>query len=88
MDTMDGYSSQLMSANKNSPHCSLAVIPHPVMSLIGNLGTPDYAALYLVQSDVMEEVKERGGYFDGTVGVVDVSDHQQQSQRSRFCKSG
>jgi hypothetical protein len=49
----------------------LTVIPYALMSLInllGNILTPDYHALYLVASDVMDEAMRRGARFDGVVG--------------------
>jgi hypothetical protein len=49
----------------------LTVIPYALMSLvnlIGSLVTPDYHALHLVASDVMEEAIRRGACFDGVVG--------------------
>lgn len=49
----------------------LTVIPYALMSLvnlIGSLVTPDYPALYLVASDVMDEAIRRGACFDGVVG--------------------
>jgi hypothetical protein len=49
----------------------LTVIPYALMSLInliGSLVTPDYHALHLVASDVMDEAIRRGACFDGVVG--------------------
>jgi hypothetical protein len=49
----------------------LTVFPYALMSLvnlIGNIATPDYHALYLVASDVMDEAIRRGARFDGVVG--------------------
>ncbi|OCL14532.1 hypothetical protein AOQ84DRAFT_26150 [Glonium stellatum] len=52
----------------------LTVAPYAVMSivnLIGNLCCPDYPALYLVESSIMDEARQRPlGYFSGTVGRV------------------
>jgi hypothetical protein len=47
-----------------------------LINLAGNLLTPDYQALYLVSSSVMDEAKLRGANFDGVVGrlVEDSSD--------------
>lgn len=50
---------------------ALTVTPYAVMSLVNLLGTaltPTYPALYIVQSDIMEEAKRRGADFDGVVG--------------------
>jgi hypothetical protein len=50
---------------------ALTVIPYALMSfvnLLGNLLTPDYHALYLVGSDVMDEAISRGAQFDGVIG--------------------
>jgi hypothetical protein len=51
----------------------LTVIPYLVMSLVNllaNICTPDYPLIYMVHSEVMEEVKNRGVWFDGTVGEI------------------
>jgi hypothetical protein len=50
---------------------ALTVVPYALMSLInlvGNVLTPDYQALYLVASEVMDEAILRGAQFDGVVG--------------------
>jgi hypothetical protein len=47
------------------------VIPYALMSfvnLLGNMLVPDYNALYLIGSDVMDEAIRRGARFDGVVG--------------------
>lgn len=49
----------------------ITVVPYALMSLVnllGNILTPDYHALYLVGSDVMDEAIRRGARFDGVVG--------------------
>jgi hypothetical protein len=49
----------------------LTVIPYALMSfvnLLGNMLVPDYHALYLIGSDVMDEAIRRGARFDGVVG--------------------
>jgi hypothetical protein len=50
----------------------LTVSPYLVMSvvnLIGNLISPEYSTMYLVNSSIMEEATRRPGcYFDGVVG--------------------
>lgn len=52
----------------------LTVAPYAVMSvlnLFGNLVTPDYPKLYLVESEVMGEAKQReGAKFDYVVGRI------------------
>ncbi|KAI0897872.1 hypothetical protein F4806DRAFT_379711 [Annulohypoxylon nitens] len=51
----------------------LTVTPYLVMSIInlmGNLVTPEYASLYMVRSDVMEEARKRGAVIDGEVGEI------------------
>lgn len=58
---------------------ALTVIPYAVMSAVnffGNMLTPDYQALYLVGSEVMDEAIRRGARFDGVAGrlVVDTED--------------
>jgi len=52
----------------------LTVIPYAVMSivnLIANIVTPDYPFLYMVRSDVMKELENKGYCFDGTVGTIE-----------------
>jgi hypothetical protein len=49
----------------------LTVFPYALMSfvnLLSNMLTPDYYALYLIGSDVMDEAIRRGARFDGVVG--------------------
>ncbi|KAI0885161.1 uncharacterized protein GGS22DRAFT_139616 [Annulohypoxylon maeteangense] len=56
----------------------LTVTPYLVMSiinLIGNLVTPEYAALYMVRSDVMKEARGRGAVIDGEVGEIIPDDY-------------
>ena len=51
----------------------LTVAPYAVMSVvnfIGNLCTPDYAALHLLHSDDLEEARRRGISIDGAVGKL------------------
>ena len=51
----------------------LTVAPYAVMSivnLIGNMLTPDYAALHLVRSHDLEEAVRRGKQMDATVGKL------------------
>lgn len=53
---------------------ALTAVPYALMSLInlaGNLVTPDYQALYLVGSEVMDEAIRRGCRFDGVVGRLE-----------------
>ncbi|KAE9374112.1 hypothetical protein N431DRAFT_481414 [Stipitochalara longipes BDJ] len=48
-------------------------LPYAVMSFcngISNLLTPDYARLYMVHSEIMEEAEKAGGAFDGVVGRI------------------
>ncbi|PMD14889.1 hypothetical protein NA56DRAFT_754538 [Hyaloscypha hepaticicola] len=48
-------------------------LPYAVMSFcngISNLLTPNYARLYMVHSEIMDEAEEAGGAFDGVVGRV------------------
>ena len=53
---------------------SLTVAPYVVMSvinLVGGLLAPVYPALFLVRSDVMDEIEHQyGRFFDGTVGTL------------------
>lgn len=58
---------------------SLTVLPYAIMSfinLIGNLVTPNYSAIYMIRSEVMDEATARGGKFDGVIGIVPtIDDH-------------
>ena len=52
----------------------LTVAPYAVMSivnLIGNLCTPDYAALHIVRSPDLVEADKRGEQTDAVIGVID-----------------
>lgn len=57
---------------------SLSVLPYAIMSLfnlLGGLLTPEYSALTMVHSDVMDEAIKRGAQFDGVMGgLVSVAD--------------
>ena len=52
----------------------LTVAPYLVMSiinLIGTLLTPDYSTVFMVESEIMEEARQReGAYFGGAVGKL------------------
>ncbi|KAH8702792.1 hypothetical protein GQ44DRAFT_778475 [Phaeosphaeriaceae sp. PMI808] len=51
----------------------LTVAPYAVMSimnLLGNLCRPEYPSLYMVESSIMDEARQRGGLFDGAVGRI------------------
>jgi hypothetical protein len=41
-----------------------------IVNFVGNMVTPDYQSVYLVNSAELEEAKARGGNFDGTVGKI------------------
>jgi hypothetical protein len=41
------------------------------VNLLGNLATPSYSAIYLVQTDIMVEASHRGGYFEGVIGTLE-----------------
>ncbi|KAL1591328.1 hypothetical protein SLS60_012072 [Paraconiothyrium brasiliense] len=52
---------------------SFVPVPYAIMSLINgvsHLFSPDYPAIYMVSSNVMEEAKDAGGSFDGVIGHV------------------
>lgn len=60
----------------------LTVTPYLIMSLLNLLGqlfTPDYPQLYLVQNPEMEEAKRRGGYFDGVIGSLSIPERDLES---------
>jgi hypothetical protein len=51
----------------------LTVAPYLVMSRVNSISivlTPDYSAVYLVRTDIMEEAKRHQGHFDGVVGQI------------------
>ena len=53
---------------------ALTVAPYALMSLVNLTSTaltPTYPALYMVDSDIMEEARRRGSHFDGVVGRLD-----------------
>ena len=54
----------------------LSAIPYLLMSgmnLLANMVTPDYGALFMLRSEVMDEAEQRGYKFDGTVGRLDIA---------------
>ncbi|KAM0302176.1 hypothetical protein ACHAO8_011611 [Botrytis cinerea] len=62
----------------------LTVVPYAIMSLvnlISALVTPDYPALFMVGSDIMDEAIRRGAMFDGVVGRL-VLDPQPTTQKA------
>ncbi|KAL9610498.1 MAG: hypothetical protein Q9167_004807 [Letrouitia subvulpina] len=63
----------------------LTVTPYSVMSFINlcaSLLTPDYATMYLVDSDIMVEARKRGGRFEGVVGLA-VTDKSRAAANGR-----
>lgn len=57
---------------------SLTVIPYALMTavnLIALLVTPNYPAIYMLESSIMDEARKRGGLFGGTVGILDEVDY-------------
>ena len=51
----------------------LTIIPYLVMTVfnfISNICTADYDCLYMVETLVMDEARERGGMFEGTVAAT------------------
>ncbi|MCJ1240753.1 hypothetical protein MMC14_008757 [Varicellaria rhodocarpa] len=57
----------------------LTVAPYLVMSLVNLINTvltPDYPAVYMIKSTVMDEASSRGGYFKGTIGTIEQPDTQ------------
>lgn len=71
---------------------SLTVIPYAIMSLVNlmaNLLTPDYPCMYLVHTDTMEEVAERGAKFDGVVGkVAKMNARQRRETKAPYALGG
>lgn len=52
------------------------------LNLAGTLLTPDYATLYLVDSDIMAEARKRGGKFEGIVGKT-MTDKSRATENGR-----
>ena len=49
---------------------ALTVAPYSVMSIVdltGTIVTPTYSTAFLVESDILDEARRRGGYFRGAV---------------------
>ncbi|KAJ7482377.1 hypothetical protein B0H11DRAFT_2418663 [Mycena galericulata] len=71
---------------------ALTVLPYAIMTLINIVGsflTPEYAALHLVQSDVLLEAQERSGTFFGVVGkLVTVTEEQRVASSTEDPCSG
>ncbi|KAF8241333.1 hypothetical protein K440DRAFT_629597 [Wilcoxina mikolae CBS 423.85] len=52
----------------------LTLLPYAIMTLVNILSglfTPSYSSVYMVESTLMKEAENRGGVFEGTVGVLD-----------------
>lgn len=52
---------------------TLTVIPYVLMSLMNSLASlscPEYPTMFLVESEIMDEARRRGGFITGTVGCV------------------
>ncbi|KAF2704797.1 hypothetical protein K504DRAFT_461051 [Pleomassaria siparia CBS 279.74] len=61
----------------------LTVIPYVLMSilnLLGQMSCAEYATLFLIHSDVMDEARKHGGRFDGVIGALRASDKKQTSR--------
>ena len=59
----------------------LTVLPYIVVSIvnfIGSLLTSEYETVYLVHSNVMDEMATRGGVVDGVIGSIQSPDSQEQ----------
>jgi hypothetical protein len=53
---------------------SFVPVPYAIMSLVNGMShlvTPDYPAVYMVSSTVMQEAEEAGGSFCGIIGHVE-----------------
>jgi hypothetical protein len=67
----------------------LTVAPYAIMSVINLLGSllcPEYPALYLVDSEPMQEARKHGGTFDGTITnlAIDMQALQQDSYGASY----
>ena len=62
------------------------VTPYLVMSIVNLLSTilnPSYSTTYMVQSTMMDEAVQRGGYFEGMVGRVEDSDAEYHTKNPK-----
>ena len=66
----------------------LTVAPYLVMSIINLIGTvltPDYSTMFMVESEIMEEARQReGAYFAGAVGKLASKRPSTQSFKATF----
>lgn len=65
----------------------LIVAPYLVMSIVNLLGTiltPTYSTAFLVESEIMDEARRRGGYFRGAVGRLAMPKPAPQSFDAMF----
>ena len=51
-----------------------------IVNLTSTILTPDYSAVYMAKSAVMDEAIRRGGCFHGFVGSIETSDVQNQER--------
>ena len=65
----------------------LTVAPYLVMSIVnltGTILTPTYPTAFLVESEIMDEARRRGGYFRGAVGRLALPESAHQSFDAMF----
>ena len=65
----------------------LTVIPYAIMSFvnfIANILVPEYSALYMVHSDIMDEAEARGAKFDGAVGRLEITPDKKDELELEF----
>lgn len=63
----------------------LTVIPYVIMSIINLISAmvnPEYPALYMVESEIMDEARARGGVFEGTIGRLDADNDSNDPKRT------
>ncbi|KAJ9243892.1 hypothetical protein DTO169E5_2234 [Paecilomyces variotii] len=63
----------------------LTVIPYVIMSIINLISAmvnPEYPALYMVESEIMDEARARGGVFEGTIGRLDADNDSSDPKRT------
>ncbi|KAL1860785.1 hypothetical protein Plec18167_009196 [Paecilomyces lecythidis] len=63
----------------------LTVLPYVIMSIINLISAmvnPVYPALYMVESEIMDEARARGGVFEGTIGRLEAEDDSKDLKRT------
>ena len=53
-----------------------------IINVVAHLATPDYAAMFMIRSETMDEAERHGGMFEGEVGFIDAP---RSDDSSLFC---